>query len=154
MVDVVLRKSEHSEGEILAPPSKAYTHRMLIAALLSNGTSKISHPLVSDDTEATLRAVEAFGAEVELRENCWTVKGVESLKTPENAINCGESGATLRFMIPVAALAYGSSIFTFGPSLERRPVAPLLQSLKQLGTESNLQLREGSSFIRIRHYIH
>ncbi len=53
-------------------------------------------------------------------------------------------------MIPVAALASGSSIFTFGSSLERRPVAPLLQSLKQLGTESNLQLREGSSFVRIR----
>jgi len=149
MMDVVLRKSEHLAGEVSAPPSKAYTHRMLIAALLSNGTSKISHSLVSDDTEATLRAVEAFGAEVELRENCWTVKGVESLQAPENAINCGESGATLRFMIPVAALASGSSIFTFGSSLERRPVAPLLESLKQLGTESSLQLREGSSFVRV-----
>jgi len=150
LVDVVVRKSEHLEGEVKAPSSKAYTHRMLIAALLSNGTSKISSPLVSDDTKATLRAVKAFGAEVELREDCWTVKGVELLKVPENPIDCGESGATLRFMIPVAALASGSSIFTFGSSLEKRPVAPLLRSLKQLGTESNLQLREGSSFVRIR----
>ncbi len=149
MVDIVARKSEHLEGEVSAPPSKAYTHRMLIAALLSNGTSKISNPLVSDDTKATLRAVEAFGAEAELRENCWTVRGVELLRAAESPIDCGESGATLRFMIPVAALASGSSIITFGSSLERRPVAPLLQSLKQLGTESNLQLREGSSFVRI-----
>ncbi len=150
MVDIVVRKSEHLEGEVSAPPSKAYTHRTLIPALLSNGTSKISNPLVSDDTKATLRAVKAFGAEAELRENCWTVKGVESLRAPKSPIDCGESGATLRFMIPVAALASESSIFTFGSSLERRPVAPLLQSLKQLGTESNLQLREGSSFVRIR----
>jgi 3-phosphoshikimate 1-carboxyvinyltransferase len=149
LVDVVVRKSEHLEGEVSAPPSKAYTHRMLIAALLSKGTSKISNPLISDDTKAALRAVKAFGAEIELRENWWTVKGVELLEVPENPINCGESGATLRFMIPVAALASGSSTFTFGLSLERRPVAPLLQSLKQLGTESNLQLREGSSFVRI-----
>ena len=149
-MNVVVRKSERLEGEVSAPPSKAYTHRMLIVALLSKGTSKISNPLVSDDTKATLRAVKAFGAETELRENCWTVKGVELLRVPKNPIDCGESGATLRFMIPVAALASGSSTFTFGSSLERRPVAPLLQSLKQLGTESNLQLREGSSFVRIR----
>jgi len=150
LVDIVIKKSAHLAGEVLAPPSKAYTHRMLIAALLSNGTSKISNPLVSDDTKATLRAVKAFGAETELLENCWIIRGVELLKSPKNPINCGESGATLRFMIPVAALASGSTLFTFGSSLERRPIAPLLKSLKQLGTESNLQLREGSSLVRIR----
>jgi len=150
LVDIVIKKSEHLAGEVSAPPSKAYTHRMLIAALLSNGTSKISNPLVSDDTKATLRAVKAFGAETELQENCWTIRGVELLKAPKNPINCRESGATLRFMIPVAALASGSTIFTFGSSLEGRPIAPLLQSLKQLGTESHLQLREGSSLVRIR----
>ena len=150
LVDVVVRKSERLEGEVWAPPSKAYTHRMLIAALLSSGTSKISNPLTSDDTKATLGAVTAFGAEAELHENYWTIGGVEPLRAPKNPIDCGESGATLRFMIPVAALASGSSIFTFGSSLERRPVAPLLQSLKQLGTESDLQLKEESSLVRIR----
>jgi len=149
LVDVVIGKSERLEGEVWAPPSKAYTHRMLIAALLSNGTLRISNPLVSDDTEATLWAVKAFGAKAELREKCWTISGVDSLRTPKNPIECGESGATLRFMIPVAALAPGSSIFTFGSSLERRPIAPLLQSLKQLGTESSLQLKEGSSLVKI-----
>ena len=149
MVDIIITKSEHLAGEVSAPPSKAYTHRMLIAALLSNGTSKISNPLVSDDTKATLRAVKAFGAETELLENCWTIRGVELLKAPKNPINCGESAATLRFMIPVAALAPEPTIFTLGSSLERRPIEPLLQSLKQLGTDSNLQLKEGSSLVRI-----
>jgi len=149
LVDVVIKKSERLEGEVSAPPSKAYTHRMLIASLLSNGTSKISNPLVSDDTEATLRAIKAFGAETKLGKNCWTIKGVELLRAPKSPIDCGESGATLRFMIPVAALASGSSIFTFGSSLERRPVAPLLQSLKQLGAESNFQLREESPLVKV-----
>jgi len=149
MVDVVIRKSEHLEGEVRAPPSKAYTHRMLIAALLSNGTSKIWNPLVSDDTKATLRAVKAFGAEAKLQKKRWTISGIDSLRAPKKPIDCGESGATLRFMIPVATLAPGPSIFTFGSSLERRPLAPLLQSLKQLGTESSLQLKEGSSLVKI-----
>jgi 3-phosphoshikimate 1-carboxyvinyltransferase len=148
-VDVFIGKSEHLEGEVWAPPSKAYTQRMLIAALLSKGISKIASPLVSDDTEATLRAVKAFGAEAELQEKCWTISGVDSLRVPKKPVDCGESGATLRFMIPVAALAPGSSTFTFGSSLERRPIAPLLQSLKQLGTESSLQVKEGSSLVRI-----
>jgi len=149
-MDVVIKRSEHLEGEVYAPSSKSYTHRMLIAAFLSRGTSKISNPLVSDDTKSTLEAVKAFGAEAELQENHWTIRGVDSLRTPRSPINCGESGATLRFMVPVAALASGPSVFTFGSSLERRPVAPLLQSLKQLGTESSFQLREGSSLVRIQ----
>lgn len=150
MVDIVIMKTEHLAGEVSAPPSKAYTHRMLIAALLSNGTSKISNPLVSEDTKATLRAVKAFGAQTELIEDCWTIRGVELLRAPKNPINCGESGATLRFMIPVAALAFEPTIFTLGVSLERRPIEPLLESLKQLGTESNHQLREGSSLVRVQ----
>src|SRR4030067_2685792 len=110
MTDVVIRRTERLEGEGCAPPSKAYTQRMLIAAALSLGTSKISVPLVSDDTEATLRAVKALGARVKAIRDCWTVEGATSLKGAEEPIDCGESGATLRFMIPVAALATEPSV--------------------------------------------
>jgi 3-phosphoshikimate 1-carboxyvinyltransferase len=145
-LDVTVKNTEHLGGVVSAPPSKAYTHRMLIAASLSNGTSKIFNPLVSDDTEATLEAVKALGAETELHENCWTIRGQETLKTPDQPIDCRESGSTLRFMIPVAALAPGPSKLLFGASLERRPVAPLLESLKELGVESAVQ-KNGSSVL-------
>jgi len=144
-----MRKSERFGGEVYAPPSKAYTHRMTIAASLSRGVSKILSPLSSDDTQATLEAVEAFGVEVELEENCWTIKGMPSLETPENPIDCEESGATLRFMIPVAALAPGPSTFALGFSLSRRPLEPLLQSLKQLGAKSSLQRGEKGVIVKV-----
>jgi len=143
-MEVTVENTRHLEGVVSAPPSKAYTHRMLIAASLSNGTSKIFNPLVSDDTQATLNAIKALGAETELQENCWTIHGIEKLKTPDHPIDCRESGSTLRFMIPVAALAPGPSTFLFGASFKRRPVAPLLESLKELGVESAVQ-RNGSS---------
>jgi 3-phosphoshikimate 1-carboxyvinyltransferase len=143
-MEVTVENTDHLEGAVSASPSKAYTHRMLIASLLSNGTSKISNPLLSDDTQATLEAVKALGAETELQENCWTIHGKETLKTPDHPIDCRESGSTLRFMIPVAALANGPSTFLFGASFERRPVAPLLESLRELGVESAVQ-RNGSS---------
>jgi 3-phosphoshikimate 1-carboxyvinyltransferase len=150
MTDVIIKRAEKMSGTVCAPPSKAYTQRMLIAAALSLGTSKISGPLVSDDTEATLRAVKALGAKVKAMGECWTVEGATSLRGTEEPIDCGESGATLRFMIPVAALAAEPTVFILGSSLEQRPIEPLLQSLKQLGVETSLQRLGGKSAIRVK----
>src|SRR5512139_635502 len=104
MNDVVIKKTSTLSGEVCAPPSKSYTQRMLIASSLSSGTSRISGPLISDDTEATMRAVKAMGAKVNAEKGCWIVEGT-SPKVASEPIDCGESGATLRFMIPIAALA-------------------------------------------------
>jgi 3-phosphoshikimate 1-carboxyvinyltransferase len=150
MTEVVIRRTEKLKGEVCAPPSKAYTQRMLIAATLAHGTAKISDPLISDDTEATLRAVKALGAKVKAAEDCWTVEGAKPLKGAKAPIDCMESGATLRFMIPVAALAPESSVFVFGKSLERRPIEPLLQSLKQLGVEAHSQRLGGKPSIVVQ----
>ncbi len=136
-MEVVIRRTEALSGIVSAPPSKAYTHRMLIAALLSQGFSKIANYLVSDDTSATLRAVKALGARVKRQGNLLEIDGAKTLKTPRKPINCGESGATLRFMIPVAALASKPVTFIMGQSLSRRPVKPLLQSLEQLGVNAH-----------------
>ncbi|MCW4015552.1 MAG: 3-phosphoshikimate 1-carboxyvinyltransferase [Candidatus Bathyarchaeota archaeon] len=145
-MDVTVGNTKHLAGVVSAPPSKAYTHRMLIASLLSDGTSKIFNPLISDDTKATLEAVKALGAKTELNENCWTVHGQQTLKTPDHPINCKESGSTLRFMIPVAALAPKSSLLLFDAPFKRRPIEPLLESLKQVGVESSVQ-SDGSSVL-------
>ncbi|KON32408.1 hypothetical protein AC478_00205 [miscellaneous Crenarchaeota group-1 archaeon SG8-32-3] len=143
MTNVTIRKVEVLEGEIYAPPSKAYTQRMLIASALAHGTSKVSGPLVSDDTEATLRAVKALGAKVTFDGHCWMVEGANPVKGAQEPINCGDSGATLRFTMPIAALAPESSVFVLGKSLEQRPIVPLLQSLRQLGVEAYNQRIDG-----------
>jgi len=138
-MEATVRNTEHLEGVVSAPPSKAYTHRMVIAASLSIGTSRIRNPLVSDDTQVTIEAAQALGAATEFGENCWTIQGTKQTQTPRQPIDCRESGSTLRFMIPVAALAPGPTKFLFGASFEQRPVAPLLESLKELGVKSTIQ---------------
>ena len=150
MTEVVVRRAERLKGEVCAPPSKAYTQRMLIASALAHGTSKVSGPLVSEDTEAALRAVKALGASIRVESDCWTVEGAQPLKAAEKPIDCGDSGATLRFMVPVAALAPESSVFVFGKSLEQRPIAPLLQSLRQLGAEVYRQRIDGRASIVVK----
>ena len=124
MVDVIVKKTGKLSGEVCASPSKSYTQRMLISAALSSGTAKISNPLLSEDIEATLRAITALGAETSFEENCWVVKGAVPIQNAKQPIDCGESGATLRFMIPVAALAADPSMLLFKGSFARRPIDP------------------------------
>jgi len=148
-MEVIVERTTHLQGIVSAPSSKAYTHRMLITSSLSKGTSKISCPLISDDTRATLQAIEAFGAKTEIKENIWKIRGLEAPKTPAHSVDCGNSGSTLRFMIPVAALAAGPSTFLFRAPFERRPIVPLLESLKQLGVESTLQQEKDGSSVKV-----
>ena len=150
MATVTIRKTETLKGKVCAPPSKSYTQRMLIASSLSAGTSKIFAPLLSDDTKATLRAVQALGAKVNIMKSCWIVEGVSTLIGAEKPIDCGESGATLRFMIPVAALAVKPSVFQLGKSLRKRPIDPLLKSLKELGVDTSLEKGGGKTTIRVQ----
>jgi 3-phosphoshikimate 1-carboxyvinyltransferase len=139
MTDVIIKKTEKLSGEVCAPPSKSFTQRMLIAGALSNGISKISNPLLSEDTQATLRATLALGANVLKNDDYWTVTGATPLTNAKEPIDCGESGATLRFMIPVAALAPDPSTLVFNGSLERRPIEPLIKSLDELGVRIHVK---------------
>ena len=138
MATVTIRKTQRLNGQVCAPSSKSYTQRMAIAAALSCGVSKVSNPLLSEDTEATVRAVTALGAKVKILKGCWIVEGAKTLKGSKKPIDCGESGATLRFMVPIAALADGSSTLIFRGSLDKRPVEPLLASLDELGARAHV----------------
>src|SRR5208337_1150837 len=91
-------------GEIWAPPSKAYTHRALFAGLLSRGVTKIMNPLSCDDTDATTAAISSLGAKLEREPNAWSIQSNGRPTAPRKEIQCGESGVTLRFTIPVASL--------------------------------------------------
>ncbi len=133
MAKVIIRKSSSLSGVVEAPSSKAYTHRAVIAASLSNGKSRIRRPLVCDDTEATANAVRAYGAKVEEMEAEWIVCGTSNLETTKDVIDCGESAATMRFITPITAHCSGITRLTGGESLRKRPMEPLLVALRQLG---------------------
>jgi len=139
LTEVVIQKTETLRGEVTAPSSKSYTQRMVIAAALTKGKSKIANPLMSEDTEATLRAVQSLGASLTLSNDCWMVQGANPIHAAKKPIDVGESAATFRFMIPVAALAAKPSIFVVGNGLGKRPIEPLVKALKQLGVQATAQ---------------
>ncbi len=135
MVELVIHRTEQLKGSVEAPPSKSYTHRAVIASSLADGVSKIVNPLVSDDTMATVKACKEFGAQIELNKNKWIIRGLSKIKTPSEIINCKDSASTLRFIIPIAALAPGITILTGEESLKKRPIGPLLDALTRLGAK-------------------
>lgn len=121
------------EGSVSAPPSKSYTHRAVLAGALSDG-SDVLNPLDSSDTRASARAAEALGAEVRWSDGDLEVDGFDgSPVVPDDVVDCGNSGTTLRLFTGTAALADGVTVLTGDDSLRSRPNAPLLDALTQLG---------------------
>ena len=115
-------------GVIAPPPSKSMAHRLIITAALGSGTSTIGNVAFSQDIEATLRCMEALGARWEQTDNgSIRVHGIgKPADAPEQLphFDCGESGSTLRFLIPIALAVSGGGVFTGRGRLMERPQKP------------------------------
>jgi 3-phosphoshikimate 1-carboxyvinyltransferase len=116
-----LRIEGKPAGAVYPPASKSISHRALICAALSGG-GLISHLAENDDTEATIRCLTALGAKLLVDGD--TV-GVADRATGRGSrtLDCGESGSTLRFMLPIAAAFGGHSEFTGRGRLMERPLS-------------------------------
>ena len=132
-------------GSTKAPASKSYSHRAILAAGYAGG-ARIVDPLVSADTRATARAVEAFGGEVTETEQSLDVEGFDGRPvTPDDVIDCANSGTTMRLVTATAALAGGATVLTGDASLRSRPQGPLLDAIEQVGGRAESTRRNGQA---------
>ncbi len=146
---VTIQKSD-IKGVVNAPPSKSYTHRAIAIAALSKKAT-INNPLISEDTKATIRASEAFGAEIVSKKDSLVIKGFDGkLKIPDNIIDVANSGTTLRIMTAVASLVNGATVLTGDASIRTRPNTPLLNALNDLGAEAFSTRNNGTAPIVVR----
>lgn len=131
-------------GEVVAQPSKSYTHRFLSIALLADGVSEISNPLSSLDTRSTFDAVERLGGEIEVDEDCWRVSGTGGdIEPRQRKLDVRNSGTTLRFMSAISALSPELIQLTGDKSILKRPMGPLVDSLSDLGADAECRGRNG-----------
>ncbi len=130
---------EALRGSVTPPPSKSQSHRLLIAAALAHGESRLTGIEPSQDVEATLRCLTELGAEFRPCPGGLLVEGMGAgpmsplrrLALPH--LDCGESGSTLRFLIPVALAVRGGGIFTGHGRLMERPLEPYLRLFREKG---------------------
>ena len=118
------------KGAVTPPPSKSQAHRLLIAAALADGESAVSNVAFSQDIEATLGCLEALGAGFSRDGSTVTVRGMGAnamsplRRMAYPRLDCGESGSTLRFLIPIALAVRGGGVFTGRGRLMERPQKP------------------------------
>lgn len=118
-------------GGFTAPASKSAAHRAILCAALSAGQSRVEIPTLSEDIRATLAAVQVLGARCRFEGDTSVITGGP---VPEKAdINCGESGSTLRFLLPVAAALGVATTFRGGGKLPSRPISPLKEEMERHG---------------------
>lgn len=124
-------------GTVAAIPSKACGHRALIAAALSEGPASLEGLGESDDIRATARCLRALAGSLGLSfADGETVHGLAEMAVDASKVvdlDCGESGSTLRFLVPVVAALGISAAFHGHGRLPARPIGLLLDQLAAHG---------------------
>ena len=140
-MDVYLTKSEIS-GEVLIPPSKSVAHRVMIAEALSGGSLFVDGG--GKDISATSNCLDGLRPFIKAYLSDGTVNACDPV-----VLQAGESGSTLRFLLPVACALGADAVFEGEGRLKDRPLDGLVKSLTEHGAkierigDSQLPLRVG-----------
>ena len=117
-------------GNISAIPSKSHAHRVLIAAALADGETKITCGEINEDIRATVSCLQTLGAQVAYDNGVFSVQPLSKpINGEPRTLDCGQSGSTLRFMLPVACALGTNASFVMHARLPRRPLSPLYEEL-------------------------
>ncbi|MFA6642397.1 MAG: 3-phosphoshikimate 1-carboxyvinyltransferase [Methanomethylophilus sp.] len=119
-------------GTVSPPPSKSYTHRALFLSALANGRSTVTNALLSEDTKATVFAVQSMGAKVNLYGSTFVIGG-GGLHAPAGPVNTLNSGTTMRIFTGLASQFRQPVTIDGDDSLRKRPMQDLLDALRQTG---------------------
>ncbi|HEX4214421.1 MAG TPA: 3-phosphoshikimate 1-carboxyvinyltransferase [Candidatus Dormibacteraeota bacterium] len=121
-------------GSVSLPGSKSITNRALLIAALASEPSLLRRPLRSRDTQLMSEGLRRLGVTITDEGDDIRVVPVPELRG-ECAIDVGNAGTVMRFLPAAAALAEGDVAFDGDEAMRRRPLAPLLDGLRQLGVE-------------------
>ncbi len=124
---------EKLSGTVSAIPSKSHAHRLMVCAALADRPTRIEIPSICDDLAATISCISGLGGEIE---HCY---GQAEIISPiHNNVklaqaNCGESGSTLRFFLPLAGVLGVDTVFQLEGKLPYRPLSPLWEEMERNG---------------------
>lgn len=137
MTNIKIYKKDHINAEIETAPDKSITHRAIMLASISSGRSKINNYLKSKDCFSTINAFKELGVKIFEMGNSLIIEGVgiEGLKQPDNIIDAGNSGTTVRLLSGIVA---GNDIkveIIGDESLSRRPMKRIIEPLTLMGAK-------------------
>lgn len=132
-MDIVIQPQKLC-GEFNIIPSKSQAHRHLICAAFSDNPTVIICQETNRDIEATVNCLNALSAKITRTDDGYLVVPVDTV--PQSAtLNCGESGSTLRFMLPVVGALGVNATFQMSGRLPERPLSPLWEEMERMGCQ-------------------
>lgn len=121
-------------GRVAPPGSKSITNRALLLAALAKGTSRLTGALKSDDTARMAEALAAMGVTIsEPDATTFVVESSGKLQKPAEPLFLGNAGTATRFLTAAVALVDGDVVVTGDAHMQKRPIQPLVDALRQLG---------------------
>ncbi|MCM8809844.1 MAG: 3-phosphoshikimate 1-carboxyvinyltransferase, partial [Candidatus Omnitrophica bacterium] len=133
-MDVIIEKFGKLKGDIELPGDKSISHRALIFGSISEGITEISNISKSKDCLSTLNCLKKIGVKIEEKNGKVIVEGGK-LKEPEDILDCGNSGTTIRLLSGILAGQKFYSVLTGDSSLRKRPMDRIIKPLKMMGGE-------------------
>lgn len=134
-MQVLVRPSGAFDLDVRVPGDKSLSHRAVLFAALAEGRSVLTGVSDSRDVRSTMRCVRALGATVQADGDGWAVTGWGDAgwREPEDVLDCGNSGTTIRLLAGVLASRDGFAILTGDDALRRRPMARVVDPLARMG---------------------
>ncbi len=131
---------------VSVPGSKSITNRALLLAMLANGESTLKGALFSDDSRHFLNCLNALGFETFADEklSLMSVKGLDgALPLSEASLYVGSAGTAARFLTACLGVLPGTFYMDASEQMKKRPMAPLLSTLQELGCEISYHEKDG-----------
>jgi len=132
------------KGNFKAPSDKSISHRAAMFASLVKEPVLISNFSLGADCISTLNVLENLGVEINFQsKNSLIINNKENFKEPKNILDAGNSGTTIRLMSGILAGQNFYSVLTGDESLRKRPMARVINPLKEMG--ANIWARDNDT---------
>ena len=132
-----VKRGEGLRGEISVPGDKSISHRSIILASLAEGESTISGLLEGEDCLATIEVFKKMGIDISSKKGVYSVigNGLQGLKEPNEALDFGNSGTSIRLCAGLLSSQNFSSSLTGDKSLSSRPMQRVVDPLNAMGAD-------------------
>jgi len=132
----IIRPARSISGSLCLPGDKSISHRYAMLAGIAEGTSRFENFSTGADCASTLSCLRSLGVEWERKENQVVIQGCgPALSEPKSALDCGNSGSTMRMLSGILAGQSFPSELLGDESLTRRPMARIIQPLERMGAK-------------------
>src|SRR5580700_9919847 len=134
---VIVRPARNVRGSVQLPGDKSISHRYAMLAGIAEGPSRLENYSTGADCASTLRCMRSLGVNWEQKEgNIIEVQGRGlALAAPATALDCGNSGSTMRMLSGIVAGQKFSSEMIGDESLSRRPMERVITPLSAMGAQ-------------------